>query len=63
MNYREYFKKFNGNDTEHFVQFVPNEQAEVFLLENAPRLYCPDETVEETFAYRIFARRILGGEI
>ncbi len=57
MDYREYFKKFNENDIESTVQFIPNEKAEAFLLENAPRLYCPDKTIEDTFAFRTWVMR------
>ena len=57
MSYKEYFNKFNKNDIEHVVQHVPNSKAESFLLENAPRLYCPDEVIEETFAFRTWTMR------
>ena len=55
--YRGYFKKFNANDCEEVIQFVPNDEAEAFLLENAPRLYCPDPIIEETFAFRTWTMR------
>ncbi|MBR6633875.1 MAG: hypothetical protein IKL05_06220 [Clostridia bacterium] len=57
MNYSEYFEKFNKNDNEEVVQFISNQNAERFLTENAPRLYCPDEVVEETFAFRTWTMR------
>ena len=55
--YRAYFHKFRENDTEDVVQFVSNAEAEDFLLCNAPRLYCPDQTIEETFAFRTWTMR------
>ena len=57
MQYSEYFRMFNENDNEEVVQLVPNAEAEAFLLENAPRLYCPDPTIEETFAFRTWTIR------
>lgn len=57
MKYSEYFKKFNNNDNEEIIQYISNEKAEEFLLENAPRLYCPDKTIEETFAFRTWTMR------
>ena len=41
-DYRDYFTKFNTNDKELVKNYIPNEKAESFLSENAPRLYCPD---------------------
>lgn len=57
MQYSEYFRKFNANDEEDVVQYISNEKAEEFLLKNAPRLYCPDSTIEETFAFRTWTMR------
>lgn len=57
MEYREYFKKFNENDCEEVLTHITNEKAEGFLLENAPRLYCPEQTIEETFAFRTWTMR------
>ncbi len=57
MNYAEYFRKFNENDCELVKHYVSNENAEAFLLENAPRLYCPNATIEETFAFRTWTMR------
>ena len=57
MTYKEYFKTFNKNDIEHVVQHVPNSKAEKFLLENAPRFYCPNADIEETFAFRTWTMR------
>ena len=57
MTYSEYFKKFIENDEEEVLQYIPNAEAEAFLYENAPRLYCPDPVIEETFAFRTFTMR------
>jgi len=57
MTYSEYFRKFIENDDENVIQHIPNAEAEAFLLENAPRLYCPDPVIEETFAFRTFTMR------
>ena len=57
MCYREYYEKFNKNDCEEIIQYVSNENAEAFLQENAPKLYCPDKIIEETFAFRTWTIR------
>ena len=57
MNYCEYFNKFNENDSEEVITHITNEKAAEFLHENAPRLYCPDKTIEETFAFRTWTMR------
>jgi len=57
MRYEEYFRKFNSNDNETIKNHIPNDRAEEFLLKNAPRLYCPDSVIEETFAFRTWTMR------
>ena len=57
MNYKQYFTKFNENDNETVKQYIPNDEAIPFLLEHAPRLYCPDGVIEETFAFRCWTLR------
>ena len=57
MNYKDYFDKFNANDEEIYETFIDNSHAAEFLLENAPRLYCPDSVIEETFAFRTWTLR------
>lgn len=57
MNYKDYFDKFNANDEEIYETFIDNAHAAEFLLENAPRLYCPDSVIEETFAFRTWTLR------
>jgi hypothetical protein len=57
MNYRDYYQKFNNNDAESKINYVPNSECVDFLMENAPRLYCPDSVIEETFAFRTWVMR------
>lgn len=57
MDYLSYYEKFIRNDVEDVKQYVPNSECIKFLLDNAPRLYCPDKTIEETFAFRCFTMR------
>ena len=57
MSYEAYFDIFNENDQEDVIQHVPNASATAFLWENAPRLYCPNQTIEETFAFRTWTLR------
>ena len=57
MRYEDYFSKFNDNDLSSVIPFIDNQKATDFLLENAPRLYCPDQVIEETFAFRTWVMR------
>ena len=57
MTYEKYYKKFNDNDKETTKQYIPNSECIPFLMENAPRLYCPEEVIEETFAFRTWVMR------
>lgn len=54
---KSYVEKFNSDDEETVVQLVSNADAYEFLYENAPRLECPDEVIEETFAFRTWTVR------
>lgn len=54
---KAYVDKFNSNDEETVVQTIPNEKAYRFLQDNAPCLECPDEVIEETFAFRSWTIR------
>ncbi|KAA6314510.1 hypothetical protein EZS27_034884 [termite gut metagenome] len=49
---REYAKRFNQNDDELYVQFVPNSESADFLARNIPRFKCPDKQLEETYYFR-----------
>ena len=57
MDYGDYFRKFNKNDKELVKNYISNAEAESFLLDNAPRLYCPNKVIEETFAFRTWTMR------
>ena len=52
MEYRDYYRQFCDFDDETYRQSIPNEDAEAYLYQNAPRLYCPDEVIERIFAFR-----------
>ena len=54
---RSYVDKFNAFDEESVVQAVPNANAYEYLRQNAPRLSCPDKTIEEVFAFRSWTVR------
>ena len=54
---KAYVDKFNSNDEETVVQDIPNSKAYRFLQDNAPIFECPDETIEETFAFRTWTLR------
>ncbi|MBO7187439.1 MAG: hypothetical protein J6V68_03485 [Clostridia bacterium] len=55
--YNKYIKKFNKNDVETVKNLIDNANALEFLNKNAPKLYCPDKTIEETFAFRTWTYR------
>ena len=57
MDYKQLYKKFNENDNESEIRYVPNADCIDFLMDNAPRLYCPDSVIEETFAFRTWVMR------
>jgi hypothetical protein len=57
MKLSEYIELFNESDEEVHIQKISNANALDFLLENAPRLECPDKTVEQTFAFRTWTVR------
>lgn len=52
MTTREYIEKFNLNDEETVKNYVDNEHVLSYIEENAVKLYCPEKTIEETFAFR-----------
>ncbi len=57
MEIHEYVEKFNAADEECYTQLISNNQALSFLMDNAPRLFCPDAVIEETFAFRTWTLR------
>lgn len=54
---KDYVLKFNKNDFENHKNLIDNESAFLFLKENAPILTCPDNDIEETFAFRTWVFR------
>ena len=48
----EHVRAFNAVDDELYTNAIPNDAAEAFLLANAPRFACPDETIERTYYFR-----------
>lgn len=54
---RSYVDRFNAADEETVIQAVSNEKAYDYLYKNAPHLECPDEVIEETFAFRSWTLR------
>jgi len=57
MKFKEYIEQFNRDDFENVANIVPNSEAYEFLLENAPRFSCPDESIEKAFAFRSWTVR------
>jgi len=47
-----YVEKFNADDDELFVTFIPNSEASGFLSANIPRFECPDKQIEEIYYFR-----------
>lgn len=48
----KYVQKFNEDDREQHIQFIPNNQAEEFLKNNIPLFNCPDKELEKTYYFR-----------
>ncbi|WP_075559665.1 MGH1-like glycoside hydrolase domain-containing protein [Parabacteroides timonensis] len=47
-----YVDRFNQQDEELYVQYIPNNQAKKFLSENIPLFECPDKNIEEIYYFR-----------
>jgi hypothetical protein len=56
-NLNHYVSYFNSIDTEKVINYVPNRDAESWLLQNIPLFECPDTTLEKTYYYRWWAVR------
>ncbi|KAA6300170.1 MAG: hypothetical protein EZS26_003686 [Candidatus Ordinivivax streblomastigis] len=52
-----YAERFNQNDDELYVQFVPNSESAGFLTKNIPRFECPDKELEEIYYFRWWTYR------
>ncbi len=54
---RAYVSAFNQADEECYMQDIPNARAEEFLLEQIPRLECPDAQLEKIYYFRWWTYR------
>lgn len=54
---QSYVTAFNQWDEELYPQAVPNARAEEWLLEEIPRIECPDQTIEEIYYFRWWVYR------
>lgn len=52
-----YVADFNAGDEELYAQFVPNSEAELFLMREIPRMECPDDALEEIYYFRWWTLR------
>jgi hypothetical protein len=52
-----YVERFNQNDDELYVQYIPNSEASDFLTANIPRFECPDKELEEIYYFRWWTYR------
>lgn len=50
--FRQYIERFNQQDDELYIQYVPNDSAFKFLSENIPLIDIPDKDIEETYYFR-----------
>ena len=53
----EAVEKFNADDEELYRQFIPNSEAEEFLLEQVPRFDCPDNLLVDVYYFRWWTYR------
>jgi len=51
-SYKHYIDDFAANDTELYVQHIPNAQSWHFLESNIPLLDVPDKQIEQTYYFR-----------
>jgi len=56
-SFNDYIQKFNADDNESIVQFIPNRDADEFLKNNIPYFNCPDKGLEETYYFRWWVYR------
>ncbi len=52
MNYKEYIKEFNKNDTEYIKTEISNDSAEGWLESEIPKFECSNKTIEKTYYFR-----------
>jgi len=51
-DFNRYIRKFNEDDKEQHVQFIPNARADAFLKDNIPYFNCPNKELEMTYYFR-----------
>ena len=56
-NWKEYIKEFIFNDTELYVNDIPNEKSIEFLEEQIPIIELPDKVIERTYYFRWWTYR------
>ena len=49
---KNYVDLFNKKDNEIYKQFIPNNEAFIFLIKNIPMIDLPDKEIEETYYFR-----------
>ena len=54
---KKYIDRFNKNDDEIYKQFIPNDEALLFLSKNIPMIDLPDKEIEETYYFRWWTYR------
>jgi len=54
---KNYIDRFNRNDDEIYKQFIPNDEALLFLSKNIPMIDLPDKEIEETYYFRWWTYR------
>ena len=54
---KNYIDRFNKNDDEIYKQFIPNDEALLFLSKNIPMIDLPDKEIEETYYFRWWTYR------
>ena len=54
---KNYIDRFNKNDDEIYKQFIPNDEALLFLSKNIPIIDLPDKEIEETYYFRWWTYR------
>lgn len=52
-----YVQRFNAEDKEDVINYVPNDQAADWMSKNVPYFECPDTVLQKTYYYRWWALR------
>ena len=56
-SFRHYIEKFNQNDQETVVNYIPNSAAWQWIQDNVPLFGCPDKEIEEIYYFRWWTYR------